>query len=231
LPYFYSFDMYYIILVVPALILAMYAQFKVSSTFSKYSSVQNTKGITGAQVSRKLLDINGLNDISINQINGNLTDHYNPSNKTVNLSETVYSSTSVAAIGVAAHETGHALQHAKLYAPLNVRNAIFPIVRFSSSVSLPLALLGFISGLEILISIGIILFSAVVLFQLITLPVEFNASKRALGMLYDYGVLSQDEIVMAKKVLSAAALTYLASAITGIANLLRLILLSRSRRR
>ncbi len=228
---FYSLDIYYFVLVIPALILSMYAQFKVSSTFSKYSAIMNKKGITGKQVAERILNMNGLQNISVHPINGNLTDNYNPAKKTVNLSESVYNSMSVAALGVAAHETGHAIQHSVKYAPLNLRNTIFPVVRISSSAAVPLALLGFITGIEILISAGIILFSAVVAFQLITLPVEFNASRRALRMLDEYGMLSEDELSLVKKVLSAAAMTYLASAITGIANLLRLILLSRNRRR
>lgn len=228
---FYGFDIYYLALVVPALILSMYAQYKVSSTFGKYTSVLNRKGLTGAQVARRILDANGLTNVIIQPINGNLTDNYNPANKTVNLSESVFNSTSVAALGVAAHESGHAIQHATQYAPLNFRSAIFPIVRISSSAALPLAFLGFLMGFPVLINIGIILFAAVVLFQLVTLPVEFNASKRAIQMLDEYGLLSEDENSSAKKVLSAAAMTYLASALTAVANLLRLILLSRNRRR
>ena len=228
--YFYGFDYYYIVLVLPALLLSMYAQFKVTNTFRKYSSVLNKKGITGADVSRRLLDLNGLGEILVKPIKGSLTDNYNPSNKTVNLSETVYSSTSVAALGVAAHETGHAIQHDCRYLPLSIRSAIFPIVRISSSAAVPLAVLGFIMGLKILVDIGIILFAAIVLFQLVTLPVEFNASRRALKMLVEYGIIEQEEEKYIKKVLSAAALTYLASALTSVANLLRLILLSRNRR-
>lgn len=228
---FYSFDIYYLIFVIPALILSMYAQFKVSSTFSKYSLIMNKKGITGKQVAEKILTANGLQNVSVHPINGNLTDNYNPANKTVNLSESVFNSMSVAALSVAAHETGHAIQHSIKYAPLNLRNTIFPVVRISSSAAVPLALLGFITGFEVLITVGIILFTAVVAFQLITLPVEFDASRRALEMLDSYGMLSEDELSIVKKVLSAAAMTYLASAITGIANLLRLVLLSRNRRR
>lgn len=229
MPYFY--DIYYFILVIPALILSFYAQYKVSHTFSKYSAVQNKKAATGEQVARKILNMNGLNNVSVNPVNGNLTDHYNPANNTVNLSESVHSSTSVAALGVAAHEVGHALQYADKYAPISVRNKILPVARISSTAAPYLALFGFIFGFEILVNIGIILFSAVVLFQLVTLPVEFNASRRALTMLDQYGILAEDEIAITKKVLSAAAMTYLASAIMGIANLLRLVLLARNRRR
>ena len=230
MPYFYGFDTYYLVLVIPALILSMYAQFRVSSTFRKYSAVFNERGLTGAQVARKILDANNLTDIVVQPTAGNLTDNYNPVNKTVNLSESVYNSTSVAALGVAAHETGHAIQHAHRYIPINIRSAVFPVVRISSTAAIPLAILGFITGLEILINVGIILFSAVVFFQLITLPVEFNASRRALNILDEYGILSAEENKKAKKVLNAAAMTYLASAITAIANLLRLILLANNRR-
>lgn len=229
--YYYGFDIYYLILVLPAVLISLYAQFKVKNTFGKYSALQNQRGLTGAQVARKILDYNGLTSVMVRPTNGSLTDHYNPSDNTVNLSETVYNSTSVAALGVAAHETGHALQHAKGYFPLKIRTSIFPIVRISSSTAVPLALLGFITGLEFLINFGIILFSAVVLFQIITLPVEFNASRRALNMMEQYDMLSSQENQNAKKVLSAAAMTYLASALTAVANLLRLILLSRNRRR
>jgi len=229
--YYYGFDIYYLILVLPAVLISLYAQFKVKNTFVKYSTLQNQRGLTGAQVARKILDYNGLTSVMVRPTNGNLTDHYNPTDNTVNLSETVYNSTSVAALGVAAHETGHAIQHAKRYFPLKIRTAIFPVVRISSSAAVPLAILGFITGLEFLINFGIILFSAVVLFQLITLPVEFNASRRALNMMEQYNMLSTAENQDAKKVLSAAAMTYLASALTAVANLLRLILLSRNRRR
>ena len=230
-PYYYTFDIYYFVLVIPALLISLYAQYKVSSTFKKYSAVLNKRGITGAQVSEKILSLNGIGDVSVHPINGSLTDNYNPSKKTVNLSETVYGSTSVAALGVAAHETGHAIQHARMYFPLKLRTAIFPVVRFSSSAAVPLAVIGFISGFEVLVSVGIILFSTVVLFQLITLPVELNASRRAMELLDEYGIITEEESKITKKVLSAAAFTYLASALTGIANLLRLILLSRNRRR
>ncbi len=231
MPYFYGFDIYYMILVIPAIIISMYAQFKVTSTFKKFSQIANERGLTGAQVARRILDSNGLTNVTVQPTNGSLTDNYNPTNKTVNLSETVFNSTSVAALGVAAHESGHAIQHARSYAPLGIRNAIFPVVRISSAAAIPLVMLGLIMSFEPLVNIGIILFSAVVLFQIITLPVEFNASRRALSMLVDYDLLSVDETKQARKVLSAAALTYIASALTAAANLLRLILLSRNRRR
>lgn len=220
-------DIYYIVLIVPTIILSLIAQVKVSSTFNKYSTIRNSKGLTGAQVARRILDANGLTHVAVKPINGNLTDNYNPLDKTVNLSESVYNSTSVAALGVAAHESGHAVQHATSYGPLSFRTAIFPVVRISSAAAIPLAMLGFIFGFEPLVSIGIILFAAVVLFHVITLPVEFNASRRAIYVLENYGILTPEENSGAKKVLSAAAMTYLASALTAIANLIRLILISR----
>lgn len=228
---FYGIDYYYLIFVVPALLISMYAQFKVNSAFGKYSGVMNRRGLTGAQAARKILDVNGLNHIKIKPIGGNLTDNYNPMNKTVNLSESVYNSTSVASLGVAAHETGHAIQDSVQYLPLKARHAVFPVVKISSAAAVPLAVLGFITGFDVLVSVGIILFSAVVLFQLITLPVEINASRRALACLEQYGMLDDEERGGARRVLSAAAMTYLASALTAIANLLRLIMLSRDRRR
>ncbi len=223
-------DIYYIILVLPALILSVYAQMKVSSAFSKYSRLGSMRGFTGAEVARKLLDLNGLTNVTIERVNGNLTDHYDPSKRVVRLSESVYSSTSVAAVSVAAHETGHAVQHGTNYAPLKIRSAVFPVVSFSSQIAIPLAVIGFIFSLQSLVNLGIILFSAVVFFQVITLPVEFNASARALKMLDNTGVLSPDEIKASRKVLTAAALTYLAAALTAAANLLRLILLNNRRR-
>ncbi len=225
------YDMYYFILVIPALLISLFAQYKVSQTFSRYSTVSNRRMHTGEQVARRILDMNGLNNVSIHPVNGNLTDHYNPATNTVNLSETVYSSNSVAALGVAAHEVGHAIQHAKGYVPIRIRNAVLPVAQIGSTAAPYLALLGFVLGIEFLVSFGIMLFSAVVLFQLVTLPVEFNASRRALDMLGDYGLLDSDEMPMTKKVLRAAAMTYLASALMGIANLLRLVLLARNRRR
>ncbi len=223
-------DIYYIILVLPALILSVYAQMKVSSAFSKYSRLGSMRGFTGAEVARKLLDLNGLTNVTIERVNGNLTDHYDPSKRVVRLSESVYSSTSVAAVSVAAHETGHAVQHGTNYAPLKIRSAVFPVVSFSSQIAIPLAVIGFIFSLQSLVNLGIILFSAVVFFQVVTLPVEFNASARALKMLDNTGILSPDEIKASRKVLTAAALTYLAAALTAAANLLRLILLNNRRR-
>lgn len=224
-------DIYYLVLVVPCIILSLYAQTKVTSTFNKYLGLNSAKGFTGAKTARRILDLNGLRDVTIECIEGTLSDHYDPTKKVVRLSIDVYNGTSVSAIGVAAHETGHAIQHATSYGPLKIRTAMFPIVSFSSRLAMPLALLGLLLQIEPLLNFGIILFAAVVAFQLITLPVEFNASKRAVEILDDTGVLMGEEIPACKKVLSAAALTYLASALTAVMSLLRLILISRNRRR
>lgn len=223
-------DYYYIILVLPCVVLAAVAQMMVSSSYSKYSKLISSRGFTGAQVARKILDLNGLSGVTIEHIRGNLTDHYDPTKKVVRLSDAVYSSSSVAAIGVAAHETGHAIQHAKGYIPLQLRSAVFPLVNISSKIALPLAVLGFVLSMDVLINFGILLFSAVVLFQVITLPVEFNASRRALRILGETNILADPEVSAASKVLRAAALTYVASALTAVMNLLRLILLANSRR-
>jgi len=224
-----------ILIVIPAAILSMVAQSKVSSTFQKYSKIRNTRGYTGADVARMLLDNAGITDVTVEAIRGNLTDHYDPSNKVLRLSDPVYGSSSIAALGVAAHETGHAIQHNKSYLPLSIRTAIYPIVNISSKLSNPLIMIGLLFGCFsrswIILEIGIILFAAVVLFQIITLPVEFNASRRAINLLEEYNFLNNDEIEPAKKVLGAAAMTYVAAAAVAISNLIRLILIANNRRR
>ncbi|PPK49670.1 hypothetical protein BD821_101335 [Clostridium algidicarnis DSM 15099] len=222
------YDSTYLILV-PALILSIWAQSKISSTFNKYSKIYSSKGYTGSEVARMILDSNGLVDVRIERVAGNLTDHYDPRDRVLRLSEKVYSSTSVASIGVAAHEVGHAIQHQQDYRPLIIRNNIVPVVNISSSASWIIFFIGIIMGLPLLTNIGIVLFSAVVLFQLITLPVEFNASNRAIKILEDKSILYENEIVGAKKVLSAAALTYVAATLTAISQLLRLMALSNRR--
>lgn len=214
------------IILIPALIISFWAQSKIKSTFQKYSRVQTTKGYTGAQVARMLLDANGLFDVPVEIIGGNLSDHYDPSHRVMRLSHDVFYGTSVASIGVAAHETGHAIQHQQNYIPLNLRNAIVPVVNFSSSASWILFFIGIVLKWAGLINLGILLFAAVVVFQLITLPVEFNASKRALRILRDREILYGDEISGAKAVLDAAAMTYIAAALMAISQLLRLILIS-----
>lgn len=217
------------IYLIPAMIIAAWAQYKVSSTFEKYSKVRSINGYTGAQIARMLLDDNGLFDVPVEMIGGKLTDNYDPSKRVMKLSQDVYNSTSVASIGVAAHETGHAVQHKLHYAPLEIRNAIVPAVNFSSNASWFIIIIGFLFRSGYLINIGIILFSAVVVFQIITLPVEFNASNRAIKMLKTRGILYENEITGAKSVLNAAALTYVAAAITSIAQLLRLIAINRNK--
>ncbi len=217
------------IILLPAILISAFAQFKIKAAFSKYSKVSSVNGYTGAKVARMLLDDAGLFDIPVEQVGGKLTDHYDPSKRVMRLSGEVYNGTSVAAIGVAAHETGHALQDKEKYAPLKIRNAIVPVVNFSSNASWLLFLAGIILSIQSLIFVGIILFSAVVVFQLITLPVEFNASSRALAILESRNILYGDEIKGAKSVLSAAAMTYLSAALMAISQLIRLLILSRDR--
>lgn len=219
------FDSYYLILIVPALILSLYAQFKVKSTFAKYLTVTNEGGITGAEVARKILDEEGLYDVRVEMIDGYLSDHYDPRTRIVRLSPDVFKGTSVSSLGVAAHETGHALQHSTHYAPLSIRSSLVPVANIGGNwISIPLIMLGFILQSSGLILTGIIIFSTVVAFQLITLPVEFNASSRALRILGN-GFLTQHELARTKKVLNAAALTYVAAATVALAELLRFILL------
>ncbi len=220
------FDVYYLIFVVPALILAFYAQTKVNTTFNKYSKVYSSRGITAHDVARKILNMNGLNNISIERVSGNLTDHFDPKANVIRLSDATYSSTSVGAIGVAAHEVGHAVQYAEGYAPIKIRNTIVPVVQFSSYLAWPLALLGIILGSSNLANFGVLLFAIVVAFQIITLPVELNASSRAIKTLDESFILEGKELVGAKKVLKAAALTYIAAAAVAIGNLLRLLALT-----
>ncbi len=204
----------------------------VKSTFNKYSSENNQHGYTAKEVARKILDENGLYSVSIEYVRGNLTDHYDPSANVIRLSDSVYNSTSVAAIGVAAHEVGHAIQHAQGYTPIKVRQAIIPITQIGSSLALPLVFIGMLIGaLQWLIPVGIFLYTGVVLFQAVTLPVEFNASRRALKTLDENVILYKSEVKMAKKVLTAAAMTYVAAMFSSLMSLLRLILLfSRNRR-
>lgn len=223
--YGYYFDPTYILIIIAAII-SLIAQWRVNSAFSKYSRVASMSGMTGAQAARMILQSNGINDVSVQRISGKLTDHYNPSTKVLNLSESVYGSTSVAAIGVAAHECGHAIQHARGYFPLSLRTALVPVANIGSQLSWVFIIVGAILSFnQTLITIGIIMFSAAVLFQLVTLPVEFNASARALAQLESNGILYRDEVSQTRKVLSAAALTYVAAAATAILQLLRLIIL------
>ena len=215
-----------IIILIPAVILTLYAQSKVQSNFVKYLRVQTQKGYTGVQVARRLLDQHGLQNIPIELSRGKLSDHYDPTKQILRLSQEVYEGHSVAAVSVAAHEVGHAIQHANGYIPLSLRNIVFPIARFGSSAAWPFMMIGLlIPSLGSLMNIGILLFGTAVLFQIITLPVEFNASSRALELLDTNGFVVENEIKGSKKVLQAAALTYIAAMASGIAQLLRLIMI------
>lgn len=224
--YYYDWTM---ILVIPGLLLGLYAQFKVKSTFDRYSRVRTRSGLTAEQVARMLLSRGGSANVTISRVNGSLTDHYDPRSNTLRLSDSVYGSDSVAAVGVAAHECGHALQEHDGYGLLKLRSALVPVVNIGSSLYLPIFMAGLLFSWEPLQTVGILCFGLTLLFSLVTLPVEINASKRALGMLD--GVLEAEELQGAKAVLSAAALTYLASVISSALQLLRLILISRSRNR
>ncbi len=222
--------MSYFMYVLPALLLGLWAQTMVNTRFNKYSKVLSARGLSAADVARYILDKNGLSHIPVNHIAGRLTDHFDPTRNTVNLSDAVYSSTSVAAIGVAAHEVGHAIQHAKGYKPMEIRRAILPISAIGSKAWFLIFILGLMSSIDPLINTGIILFSAIVLFQLVTLPVEFNASSRAVNTLETYGLLNEQELEGTKKVLSAAAMTYVAALIASIMELLRLLAMAERRR-
>lgn len=220
---YYYYDATYMLIIISALI-SLFAQFLVNSRFSKYSRVRSRSGMTGAQAAERILQSQGIYDVAIQRVSGKLTDHYDPRNKTLNLSDAVYASTSVAAVGVAAHECGHAIQHARGYAPLSFRSALVPVANIGSQLSWLFIILGiFFGGSHTLIMIGILMFSAAVLFQLVTLPVEFNASGRALKLLSETGILQKDEVSDTRKVLSAAALTYVAAAATAVLQLLRLL--------
>ena len=223
--YGYYFDPTYFLVLI-GVVLCIWAQARVQSTYSKYSKVLSRTGMTGAQAAQRILQMSGIYDVRIEHIGGNLTDHYDPSNKVLRLSDTVYGSSSVAAIGVAAHECGHAVQHDKGYAPLQFRSALVPVANIGSKAGIPLIILGAFLGMnQTLIHIGIWVFALAVLFQVVTLPVEFNASGRALAMLGDYGMLDRDETAGCRKVLRAAALTYVAAAASAVLQLLRLVIL------
>ncbi len=221
-------------LVLIGVVLSLLASGRVKSTFAKYSKMRNTRGITGAEAAERILHGAGIYDVRVEHVSGNLSDHYDPRSKVLRLSDTVYGQTSVAAVGVAAHECGHAIQHARGYAPLKFRSVLVPVANFGAKIAWPLILIGLLFNSNsslLLIYIGIIAFSAAVLFQLVTLPVEYNASNRAIRIIADTGLMQGEEIKAAKKVLNAAALTYVASAATAILQLLRIILLTGGRRR
>ena len=225
------FDFYYLVLVVPTVILSLFAQILIKSTFSKYSKIRCSKNLTGQEAAQLLMRSNSINDVAIEPVSGSLTDHYDPGAKKLRLSEPVYAQPSIAAVGVAAHETGHAIQHAKHYGPLVLRSTLVPVANIGSSLGPWLAIAGIALSFPILLNLGILLFGGAVLFYVITLPVEFNASARALAQLRSSNLLTQEELSGVRKVLTAAAMTYVASALSAIMNLLRLVLLSRNRRR
>ena len=220
-----------VLIVLPALIFTVWAQIMVKSTFDKYSKISTKRGITGADAARRVLDANGLYDVRIEHIRGELTDHYDPRDNVIRLSDAVYASTSAAAIGVACHEAGHAVQHARQYFPIKVRMSIIPITRFGSMLAMPLFFIGLLLATDILLVAGILLYSTVALFQLVTLPVEFNASARALEAIRSSGMLDTQECEASKKVLTAAAMTYVAALATSLLTLLRLLVIANGRRR
>lgn len=223
-------DYYYMILVVPALILSVLAQIGVKGTYRRYSNISNSRGLTGAMAAQRVLAYYGIRNVRIEQVSGNLTDHYDPRSNVIRLSSGVYGGSSIAAVGVACHEAGHAAQHAQNYAPIKIRNSILPIANIGSSVGMLLAVVGYFMSFSFLVNLGILLFSFVVLFQLVTLPIEFNASARAVRVIDETGLLDSDEQRGAKKMLTAAAMTYVASLLVSIMSLLRLILRFNSRR-
>ena len=230
--FYYYYDWTYLLVLI-GVVICMAASGRVNSVFSRYSRVRSHSGMTGKEAAERILRRNGIYDVQVIHIPGNLTDHYNPGKKTLGLSDTVYNSSSVAAIGVAAHECGHAVQHAAGYAPLSIRGALVPVANFGSALSWPLILIGLLMNSQmsgLLINLGILLFSAAVLFQIVTLPVEFNASSRAVRVLESSGMLYPEEVGDVKKVLRAAALTYVASTASMILQFLRLIIIGGRRR-
>ncbi len=220
-----------VLLVIPAFILSVWAQIKVSTTFNRFSKYPTRYGITGAMAARRVLDANGLYDVKIEHIRGNLTDHYDPRTNVIRLSDSVFAASSAAAVGVACHEAGHAVQHAKGYFPIKVRSAVIPITRIGSMLAIPLFILGLLLATDVLLLSGILLYCAVTFFQLVTLPVEFNASARALEAIESSGMLEKNELGAAQKVLSAAAMTYVAALATSLLTLLRLVILAGGGRR
>ena len=227
--YFFGIDSWYLILVVPALILSLVAQMAVKGTFSKYSKLGARSGYTGQSAARRILNQNGLSHVAVERVAGQLTDHYDPKAHVLRLSEATYDSSSIAAIGVAAHEAGHAVQHDERFWANSVRSALVPVAQIGSSFGPYLAIIGLFAGISFLTGLGIVLFAGAVLFYLVTLPVEFDASRRAIRVLEDQGMLTDQELKGAKSVLRAAAMTYIASALVAFASMLRLILLARGR--
>lgn len=234
--YYYHFDWTYVVLVLPCLLLSLWASANVNSTFKKYSHQYSQRRLTGAEAAQRVLRANGVSGVRIERVNGNLTDHYDPRTNIIRLSDGVYSSTSTAAIGVACHEAGHAVQYATAYAPIKLRAAIIPITNFGSKLAMPLILLGLLFSMfstysDLLIYLGIACFGLSLVFQLVTLPVEFNASRRAMAAISEGGLLTQEEQAGARKTLTAAALTYVAATAVSLAQLLRLVAIFGNRRR
>ncbi len=226
--FYYGLDYYYLVWVMPAIILMLIAQVMVKSTFSKYS--KRLCNLSGAEAARRVLQLNGVSGVEIQRVSGNLTDHFDPKANVIRLSDAVYDSRTVSAVGVAAHEAGHAIQYAKSYVPIKIRSAIYPVCNLGSRLSVPLVLLGLLFNFPILVDVGIIFFAVTLLFQFVTLPVEFNASKRAITVIRDYGILEYNDLRGAKNVLTAAAMTYIASFLVSLAQLLRLLALTNRRR-
>lgn len=232
MPLFYGIDTSYLVYVLPALIFALIAQGMVKSTFAKYSKMPSDGGMTGCEAARLILDANGLYHVAVTEVAGDLTDHFDPKANVIRLSQSVYSVSSAAAVGVAAHEAGHAVQYAKGYFPMKIRSAIIPVTNIGSNLAVPLVLLGILFSIPALAYLGVIFFGASVVFQLVTLPVEFNASKRAVNALKASGRVSAQGLTAAGKVLKAAAMTYVAALAVALGNMLRLLsLANRSRRR
>lgn len=230
--YFFNyFDPYYWIILMPAFLIALLAQLNVSSTFNRYSRVASRRGLTGAQAAEEVLRAYGVYGIRVTRVSGKLTDHYDPRTNTIRLSDAVYGSTSIASVGVAAHEAGHAVQYAQEYGPIKVRGAIIPVCNFSSQISILLIILGFVMYSRPLFAVGVVLFAVATVFQVVTLPVEFDASRRAIRSLRETHLLDAQELQGAKKVLGAAAMTYVAVLLVSIAQLLRYVLAFNSRRR
>ena len=228
--YYYGFDSLYLLLVIPAVLIAVWSQFKVKTTFSKYSEFRCR--LSGAEAAQRVLEFNGVQGVKIERVSGNLTDHYDPKTNVIRLSDSVYSACSIAAVGVACHEAGHAVQYAKNYFPIKARSVILPICNLGSQLSIPLLLLGLVFNFSILINLGIIFFTAALIFQLITLPIEFNASRRALSAIKENNLLTADsDYKGAKKVLSAAAMTYVASFLVSLTQLIRLLAIAGRRKR
>ncbi len=231
MPFFYGIDMTYIVYVLPAILLALWAQINVKTTFAKYSKVASDRGMTGRDAARLILDANGLHHVQITHVQGDLTDHFDPKANIIRLSDATYEKATAAAVGVAAHEAGHAVQYAEGYGPMKLRSAIIPVTNIGSNLAFPLVLLGIVFSAPTIAYIGVLLFGLSVLFQLVTLPVEFNASKRAMAAIRDSGRVSEEGTKAAKKVLTAAAMTYVAALAVALGNMLRLLTIANRSRR